>query len=98
VALESGDWKETGRLMHSEWTFRRRNLPTISTKTIDAIINGARRKGALAGKVCGAGGGGCLVLLIEPDARECVEKAVVECGGKLLPMRIDRQGVTVVSQ
>jgi D-glycero-alpha-D-manno-heptose-7-phosphate kinase len=98
VALESGDWKETGRLMHSEWTFRRRNLPTISTKTIDAIINGARRKGALAGKVCGAGGGGCLVLLIEPDARERVEKAVVECGGELLPMRIDRQGVTVVSQ
>jgi D-glycero-alpha-D-manno-heptose-7-phosphate kinase len=98
VALESGDWKETGRLMHAEWTFRRRNLPTISTKTIDAIINGARRKGALAGKVCGAGGGGCVVLLIEPDARERVEKAVVECGGELLPMQIDRQGVTVVSQ
>src|SRR6266436_5949731 len=98
VALESGDWKETGRLMHAEWTFRRRNLPTISTKTIDAIINGAKRKGALAGKVCGAGGGGCVVLLIEPDAREWVEKAVVECGGELLPMQIDRQGVTVVSQ
>jgi len=27
-----------------------------------------------------------------------VEKSVVECGGELLPMRIDRQGVTVVSQ
>jgi D-glycero-alpha-D-manno-heptose-7-phosphate kinase len=98
VALESGDWKETGRLMHAEWTFRRRNLPTISTKTIDSIINSARRKGALAGKVCGAGGGGCVVLLIEPDARDRVEKSVVECGGELLPMRIDRQGVTVVSQ
>src|SRR3984893_15868780 len=97
-ALESGDWKQTGRLMHAEWTFRRRNLPTISTRTIDAIINGARRKGALAGKVCGAGGGGCVVLLIEPDARERVEEAVEECGGELLPMKIDRQGVTVVSQ
>jgi D-glycero-alpha-D-manno-heptose-7-phosphate kinase len=97
VALESGDWKETGRLMHSEWAFRRRNLPTISTKTIDAIINGARRRGALAGKVCGAGGGGCVVLLIEPDARQRVEEAVEECGGELLPMQIDRQGVTVVS-
>ena len=83
--------------MHAEWTFRRRNLPTISTKTIDAIIRGARRNGALAGKVCGAGGGGCLVLLIEPGARERVEKAVLDCGGELLPMHIDRQGVTVVS-
>src|SRR5579885_1732948 len=97
AALENADWKETGRLMHAEWSFRRRNLPTISTKTIDKIIDSSRRKGALAGKVCGAGGGGCVVLLIEPDARERVEKAVVDAGGELLPMHIDRQGVTVIS-
>ena len=98
TALEASNWRETGRLMHDEWTFRRRNLPTISTNTIDRIIENSRRKGALAGKVCGAGGGGCIVLLIEPDARERVEKAVVESGGELLPMQIDRQGVTVVMQ
>jgi len=98
AALEAGNWAETGRLMHDEWTFRRRNLPTISTRTIDRIIENARRKGALAGKVCGAGGGGCVVLLIEPDARGRVETAVLESGGELLPMQIDRQGVTVVTQ
>jgi len=98
AALEAGNWADVGRLMHTEWQFRRRNLPTISTKTIDRIIETTRRKGALAGKVCGAGGGGCVVLLIEPDARERVEKAVVEAGGQLLPMHIDRQGVQVVAQ
>jgi D-glycero-alpha-D-manno-heptose-7-phosphate kinase len=98
TALEVGDFKETGRLMNVEWQFRKKSLPTISTKTIDRIIENSRRKGALAGKVCGAGGGGCLVLLIEPEARERVEKVVVESGGELLPMQIDRQGVTVVSQ
>jgi D-glycero-alpha-D-manno-heptose-7-phosphate kinase len=97
-ALVAANWSEAGRLMHTEWQFRRRNLPTISTKTIDRIIDSTRRKGALAGKVCGAGGGGCVVLLIEPDARERVEKAVVEAGGQLLPMYIDRQGVQVVAQ
>ena len=97
IAIEAGDWRETGRLMHEEWTFRRRNLPTISTKTIDRIIDSSRKRGALAGKVCGAGGGGCVVLLIEPDARAKVEKAVSEAGGQILPMEIDRQGVTVVS-
>jgi D-glycero-alpha-D-manno-heptose-7-phosphate kinase len=98
TALEAGDFRETGRLMNVEWQFRKKSFPTISTKTIDRIIENSRRKGALAGKVCGAGGGGCVVLLIEPDARERVEKAVVESGGELLPMQIDRQGVTVVSQ
>src|SRR5271165_7304936 len=35
VALESADWQKAGRLMRAEWTFRKMNLPTISTKTID---------------------------------------------------------------
>ncbi|HLZ13765.1 MAG TPA: hypothetical protein VKP58_14365 [Candidatus Acidoferrum sp.] len=94
-ALEKADWKETGRLMREEWVFRKRNLPTISTKTVDRIIENSRKQGALSGKVCGAGGGGCVVLLIEPDARESVEKAVATAGGQLLPMRIDRSGVQV---
>jgi D-glycero-alpha-D-manno-heptose-7-phosphate kinase len=98
TALECGDWKETGKLMHDEWMFRRKNLPTISTKTIDRIIGNARRNGALAGKVCGAGGGGCVVLLIDPPARARVENSIVAAGGEVLPMEIDRQGVTVISQ
>ena len=95
LALEKADWKETGKLMREEWNFRKRSLPTISTKTVDKIIDGAQRKGALSGKVCGAGGGGCVVLLIEPDARGAVEKAVDAAGGRLLPMSIDRSGVQV---
>jgi len=52
----------------------------------------------LAGKVCGAGGGGCVVMLIEPDARTRVEAAIVEAGGEVLPVTIDRQGVQVISR
>src|SRR6266481_2811003 len=94
-SLENSDWKETGRLMREEWLFRKKSLPTISTKTIDRIIEGARKKGAFSGKVCGAGGGGCVVMLIEPGARSAVEKAVEDAGGKILPMKIDRSGVQV---
>jgi D-glycero-alpha-D-manno-heptose-7-phosphate kinase len=95
-ALERADWGEAGRLMRDEWTFRRRNLPTISTPVIDRIISAARRAGALAGKVCGAGGGGCVTLLIPPDARVRVESAVAAAGGEVLPVKIDREGVRIV--
>jgi D-glycero-alpha-D-manno-heptose-7-phosphate kinase len=95
VALSQGAWEEMGRLVRQEWDFRRRNLPTISTPKIDRIIAGARRAGALAGKVCGAGGGGCVTLLIEPEARQKVEKAVQAAGGQILPVRVDGQGVQV---
>lgn len=94
-ALMRNDWNESGRLMREEWDFRRRNLATISTPVIDKIIAGARKQGALAGKVCGAGGGGCVTLLIEPDARKRVEDVVVAVGGTVLPFRVDRQGVRV---
>ena len=81
--------------MREEWDFRRRNLRTISTLLIDKVISSARRNGALAGKVCGAGGGGCVTLVIDPDARTRVEAAVIAAGAKLLPFRIDREGVFV---
>jgi D-glycero-alpha-D-manno-heptose-7-phosphate kinase len=98
VALEATDWDEAGRLMREEWFFRKRNLPTISTKLVDRVIEGARKKGALAGKVCGAGGGGCVVLLIDPDARQRVEASILDAGAEVLPVKIDRQGVQVVSR
>jgi D-glycero-alpha-D-manno-heptose-7-phosphate kinase len=95
AALEAARWREAGRLIREEWNFRRRNLPAITTPVIDRIISASRRAGALGGKVCGAGGGGCLALLIEPDARARVEQAVTAAGGQLLPVRIDRRGVRV---
>lgn len=95
VALNRNDWGETGRLIREEWAFRRRNLPTISTPVIDRLIAATRRRGALAGKVCGAGGGGCVALLIDPAARSRVEAAVLEAGAEVLPHGIDREGVRI---
>lgn len=94
-AVAGENWAEAGRLMREEWNFRRRSLPTMSTPRIDRIIRMARRQGALAGKVCGAGGGGCVALLVEPDARRRVERSIAGAGGALLACRIDRRGVQV---
>jgi D-glycero-alpha-D-manno-heptose-7-phosphate kinase len=95
TVIERSQWSELGRLVRGEWEFRRRNLKTISTPLVDRIISSARRNGALAGKVCGAGGGGCLTLVIDPEARTRVENAVTAAGGTLLPLQIDREGVFV---
>jgi len=95
AALSRNDWNQTGKLIREEWEFRRRNLPTISTPKIDRIISAARRQGALAGKVCGAGGGGCVALLIDPAARKRVELAIAASGGDILPHGIDREGVRI---
>jgi D-glycero-alpha-D-manno-heptose-7-phosphate kinase len=95
AALAKENWSSIAKLVHEEWNWRKRSLPTISTPVIDRIISSAMRKGAVAGKVCGAGGGGCVALLIEPDARAHVEDAVMAAGGELLPMKVDRRGAQV---
>ena len=69
-ALDEADWEDIARLLREEWKLRRTNAPRITTPAIDRLINIARRNGALAAKVCGAGGGGCVVFLCQPEARQ----------------------------
>jgi len=95
VALEKADWPEVGRLIREEWTHRRKNASRISTPAIDRLVKIARRAGALGGKVCGAGGGGCVFFLVEPGAGECVSRAIAEAGAEVLPIRVAMRGVSV---
>jgi D-glycero-alpha-D-manno-heptose-7-phosphate kinase len=94
-ALEASDWEETGRLLREEWKLRRTNTPGIATPFIDELIALARRRGAQGAKVCGAGGGGCVLFLSSPEARASVEAALREAGAQLLPAAVARQGVRV---
>jgi D-glycero-alpha-D-manno-heptose-7-phosphate kinase len=94
-ALQRHDWPEAGRVMREEWSFRRRNLPGISTPLIDAMVAAARRKGATAAKVCGAGGGGCVVFLVEPDAKEKVAALLGGMGAQVLDAKLAPGGLTI---
>src|SRR5258705_2129123 len=53
VALERGDWDETGRQIAIEWENRTRLAPGVTTPTIDGLIARANAAGATAAKVCG---------------------------------------------
>jgi D-glycero-alpha-D-manno-heptose-7-phosphate kinase len=95
ISLERADWNETARLLREEWSHRRTNAPGISTLLIDGLIAKTRRAGARAAKVCGAGGGGCVLFLTEPDARHRVSEIIEKEGATVLPVRVARGGVRV---
>jgi len=95
AALERSDWDEMGSLLRQEWAHRKKNAPAITTPLIDRLIRATRRAGALGGKVCGAGGGGCVFFLVEPGAKERVAAAVERAGAEVLPVKASRQGVQV---
>jgi len=94
-ALERGDWIGVAHAMDAEWQARTRLAPGVTTAYIDGLLRHARAAGALAGKVCGAGGGGCLIALVEPDNRDAVSDAIGEAGATILPLALDTQGLIV---
>ena len=94
-ALVAGNWAEVGRQLTLEWRQRQALAPGVTTPMIDQLLSRAMGSGALAGKVCGAGGGGCVCFLIDPDRRSEVCAALEDAGGRLLDCRIDRDGLQV---
>lgn len=56
-----------GRLLDKAWLAKRRFSPLISNPNIDAFREWALENGAIAFKLCGAGGGGYALLMEHPD-------------------------------
>jgi D-glycero-alpha-D-manno-heptose-7-phosphate kinase len=94
-ALERADWNEAERLLGEEWTHRRKNAPGITTPLIDRLVAVTRRAGVRAAKVCGAGGGGCVLFLVEPEIRTRVAALIEAEGATVLPVKVARRGVRV---
>jgi D-glycero-alpha-D-manno-heptose-7-phosphate kinase len=92
-ALKKAKWTDVERLLNEEWKLRRTNAPGITTPLIDKLIAAARKQGARAAKVCGAGGGGCVIVLIEEGSRDRVEEAIRKNGGQVLDFHVASTGL-----
>lgn len=80
---------------NEEWKARKALAPGISTSKIDRMILAAKKKGALAAKVCGAGGGGCVAFFVPPNKREDVIQALQGLGGNVLDFKFVSRGLRV---
>ncbi|HEX6161251.1 MAG TPA: hypothetical protein VF111_13845, partial [Thermoanaerobaculia bacterium] len=94
-ALDSGNFAAAGAALGKEWEHRKAMIEGISTPEIEQAIEAATGAGAWAGKVCGAGGGGCIVFLFPPDKREAVTQALAKVPGRVLEATPVAHGMTV---
>ncbi|PYX96820.1 MAG: hypothetical protein DMG71_04775 [Acidobacteria bacterium] len=97
-ALFHADWDEVARLLHEEWKFRRTNAPGITTPLIDKLIAVAAKHGGRAAKVCGAGGGGCVIFLVDKGSSSRVATAIGDNGGRVLPLQLARDGMRISTE
>jgi D-glycero-alpha-D-manno-heptose-7-phosphate kinase len=94
-ALERGNWTDVGLQIAEEWENRKGLAPGVTTPEIDTMLTAARAAGALGGKVCGAGGGGCLFCLSDPERVPAIREAIAAHGGRLLDFHIEADGLRV---
>ncbi len=74
--LTQGKVDNFGEIMHCGWEFKKRLTDAVSNTDIDDMYTRARKAGAIGGKICGAGGGGFLLLYCRPESQEQVRQAL----------------------
>ena len=94
AALVAGEFDDFGSLLHQGWEFKKRLASRVTTGSIDAMYECARKSGALGGKITGAGGGGFLLLYCPQHRQDEVRKALHDLPE--LPFNLERDGTKVI--
>ena len=92
--LTSGDLDDFGRLLDHAWMLKRSLNEAVSTSAIDAFYDVSKKAGALGGKLLGAGGGGFLLLYVQPEKQAAVRRAL--CQLKEVPFQFESGGARVL--
>jgi D-glycero-alpha-D-manno-heptose-7-phosphate kinase len=65
-----------GYVLHRSWLRKKSLVDSISNKEIDNYYHLALQAGAIGGKLCGSGAGGCLLFYVEQSEQEKVRLAL----------------------
>ncbi|NLC57003.1 MAG: hypothetical protein GX774_09220 [Armatimonadetes bacterium] len=95
TVLLEGDLAEFGDLLNQNWRHQRALHPSITNAQIDSLFEFALANGAVAGKACGAGGGGCLLFLSQPGRKADLEMGLRDQGVRVIPFKFDFGGLQV---
>lgn len=96
ATLQGGELYEFGKLLHLGWQAKRRVSNRVSTPQIDHLYDLAIQRGALGGKITGAGGGGFLLLYCQPEHQPAVREAMQGAGIREMAFGFDAQGAQVL--
>ncbi|MDG0817967.1 GHMP family kinase ATP-binding protein [Bdellovibrio svalbardensis] len=83
-AVRSGNWGDLAGLFRREFEARVRLAPEFSSPEISRLAELSLQNGAEAVKICGAGGGGCVLVWCPPDKKQGVANACQEAGFQVM--------------
>jgi D-glycero-alpha-D-manno-heptose-7-phosphate kinase len=76
IISKGRDFGAFGEILDRGWAIKRTLSETVSNTFVDGIYERAKKAGAIGGKLLGAGGGGFLLLYVEPYNQPAVRNAL----------------------
>jgi D-glycero-alpha-D-manno-heptose-7-phosphate kinase len=96
LALEQGNTRRFGELMHEHWMHKKGRSPGTSNDGINRWYEIGRDNGAVGGKLVGAGGGG--FLLFYADDSERLRAAMTKEGLQEFRFKFDLEGSKLLAR
>ncbi len=87
-----------GELLAQEWENRKGLAAGVTTPEVEAMVAAAKGEGALASKLCGAGGGGGMITYAPPERVPAVKRALARAGATVMDFRIVAEGLQLTVQ
>ena len=95
-SMLNGEWDNVGEILKAAHPQRQKLSPNITTPRMDELISIALANGAIAPKVCGAGGGGCMAFYCEEGKKSAVEAALRQEGdAEVLDWKVSTDGLVI---
>ncbi len=91
-ALLLGDFQAFGEQLRKGWQSKRSIAANISNSQIDDILMAAVERGALGGKISGAGGGGFMMIAVPPERKPAVLSRLREFPGTIFNCALTQEG------
>ena len=92
-AIQDGNIDLAGELLDQSWEYKKQFSASISNRHINSLYNGAKTKGAIGGKVSGAGGGGFMYFITKYDKKPTVVQELKKRGGEVTDFMFEPDGV-----
>tara|TARA_B100000029_G_scaffold505920_1_gene587579 strand:- start:73473 stop:74459 length:987 start_codon:yes stop_codon:yes gene_type:complete len=93
-ALTSGSPNQIGALLDKGWMFKHKMSGLVSNTEIDEMYKKAMDAGALGGKICGAGGGGFLLIYSPRQIQTGIRRVLSNY--RELPFKLELNGTRVI--
>jgi D-glycero-alpha-D-manno-heptose-7-phosphate kinase len=93
LALLSGNIRKVAEILGHSWEAKKKTATGVSNPKVEEMYEVAMKAGAWAGKVSGAGGGGFLMLMTDPENRYTLIRAFNAAGGYASATKLTFEGV-----